>query len=118
MEDIEAAFSLLNDVLFSKSDELTKATRGFLELLKVILQEQGKASFTAREIREQLRINPNNLKRYLVELERYGYIKGNGNRYRGNYEYSIVNGQEYEQLKTSIDQHLAAILASIRNKGQ
>jgi DNA primase len=118
VEDIEAAFSLLTDVLFSKSDELTKATRGFLELLKVILREQGKTSFTAREIRGQLRINPSNLKRYLVELERYGYIKGNGNRYRGNYEYSIVNGQEYEQLKTSIDQHLKAILASIRNKGQ
>jgi len=117
-DDIEAAFALLKDALFSKSDELTKATRGFLELLKVILQEQGRTSFTAREIREQLRINPNNLKRYLVELERYGYIKGSGNRYRGNYEYSIANVQEYEQLKTSIDQHLADILATIRNKGQ
>jgi len=118
VEDIEAAFSLLKDVLFSKSDELTKATRGFLELLKVILQEQGKTSFTAREIREQLRINPNNLKRYLVELERYGYIKGSGNRYRGNYEYTISNVQEYEQLKQGIDQHLQAILTSIRNIGQ
>lgn len=37
---IEAAFSLLKDVLFSKSDELTKASRGFLELLKVLLKEQ------------------------------------------------------------------------------
>jgi DNA primase/DNA-binding MarR family transcriptional regulator len=118
VEDIEAAFSLLKDVLFSKSDELTKATRGFLELLKVILREQGKASFTAREIREQLRINPSNLKRYLVELERYGYIKGSGNRYRGSYEYSITNVQEYEQLKSSIDQHLQAILVSIRNTRQ
>jgi DNA primase len=118
VEDIEAAFSLLTDVLFSKSDELTKATRGFLELLKVILREQGKTSFTAREIRGRLRLNPSNLKRYLVELERYGYIKGNGNRYRGNYEYAITNVQEYEQLKTSIDQHLQAILASIRNKAR
>jgi predicted transcriptional regulator len=115
VEDIEAAFSLLKDVLFSKSDELTKATRGFLELLKVILREQNKTSFTAREIREQLRINPNNLKRYLVELERYGYIKGSGNRYRGNYECTISNVQEYEQLKQGIDQHLQAILAAIRN---
>jgi len=117
-EDIEAAFSLLKDVLFSKSDELTKATRGFLELLKVILREQGKTSFTAREIRECLRLNPSNLKRYLVELERYGYIKGSGNRYRGNYEYTITNVQEYEQLKSSIDQHLQAILASIRNNAR
>lgn len=117
-EDIEAAFALLKDALFAKSDELTKATRGFLELLKQVLQEQQKASFTAREIREQLRINPNNLKRYLVELERYGYIKGSGNRYRGNYEYSITHMQEYEQLTGSIDRHLADILATIRNKGQ
>jgi DNA primase/DNA-binding MarR family transcriptional regulator len=117
-DDIEAAFALLKDALFSKSDELTKATRGFLELLKTILQEQQKASFTAREIREHLRLNPNNLKRYLVELERYGYIKGSGNRYRGNYEYSITNVQEYEQLKSSIDRHLADILIAIRNKGQ
>jgi DNA primase len=117
-EDIEAAFALLKEALFSKSDELTKATRGFLELLKTILHEQGKASFTAREIREHLRLNPNNLKRYLVELERYGYIRGSGNRYRGNYEYSITNVQEYEQLTGSIDRHLADILATIRNKGQ
>jgi DNA primase len=117
-EDIEAAFALLKDALFAKSDELTKATRGFLELLKRVLQEQQKGSFTAREIREQLRINPNNLKRYLVELERYGYIKGSGNRYRGSYEYSITNVQEYEQLKSSIDRHLQAILVTIRNKEQ
>jgi DNA primase catalytic core len=117
-EDIEAAFALLKDALFAKSDELTKATRGFLELLKAILQEQQKASFTARKIREQLRINPNNLKRYLVELERYGYIKGSGNRYRGNYEYIITNVQEYEQLTSSIDRHLADILVTIRNKRQ
>jgi DNA primase len=118
VEDIEAAFGLLRDVLFSKSDELAKATRGFLELLKVILQEQGKTSFTARGIRDQLRINPNNLKRYLVELERYGYIKGSGNRYRGSYEYTITNVQEYEQLTSSIDRHLQAILTAIRNKAR
>ena len=43
--DIEAAFSLLKDVLFGKSDELTKASRTFLEGLKVLLQQQGKTSF-------------------------------------------------------------------------
>jgi DNA-binding IclR family transcriptional regulator len=84
----------------------------------VILREQGKAGFTAREIRERLRLNPNNLKRYLVELERYGLVKGSGNRYRGNYEYVITNVQEYEQLKSSIDRHLQEVLVSIRNIGQ
>jgi DNA primase len=112
-EDIEAAFNLLKDVLFSKSDELAKATRNFLEQLKVILKQQKKESFTAKELRQQLRINPSNLKRYLGELERYGYIKGNGNRYV-KYEYSITNYNEYETLKSSIDQHLQAILEKIK----
>jgi DNA primase len=116
--DIEQAFALLKDVLFSKSDELTKATREFLELVKGMLQVSKVTSFTARQIREAYRINPGNMKRYLAELLRYGYIKGSGNRYRGSYEYSIVNLQEYETLKSSIDTHLQDILAVIRKTGQ
>ena len=116
--DIEQAFALLKDVLFSKSDELTKATREFLELVKEMLQVSKATSFTARQIREAYRINPGNMKRYLAELLRYGYIKGSGNRYRGSYEYSIVNLQEYETLKSSIDAHLQEILAVIRKTGQ
>ncbi|MBL7760520.1 MAG: toprim domain-containing protein [Sediminibacterium sp.] len=111
--DIEAAFTLLKNVLFSKSDELTKATRDFLELLKRLLHESGVASFNAKQIRERLRINPSNMKRYLAELARYGYIKGSGNRYRGSYEYMIVNMEEYETLKSSIDGHLQIILDRI-----
>ena len=114
--DIEAAFMLLKDVLFSKSDELSKATRNFLEQVKVMLQQSGAGSFHARAIRESLRINPGNMKRYLAELMRYGYIKAGGNRYRGSYEYSIVNMDEYKALTSSIDQHLAGILAAIKDR--
>jgi DNA primase len=123
IEDIEAAFNLLKDVLFSKSDELTKATRDFLEKLKELSKEAGNNTFNARAIREQLRINPGSMKRYLAELMRYGYIKANGNRYRkGSYEYTIVNLDEYEALKSSVEQHLQNILQAIRDhinkKGQ
>jgi len=114
-EDISAAFGLLKEVLFSKGDELAKATRNFLELLKSLLKAEGKDSFTAKEIRERLRINPGNLKRYLSELERYGYLQGNGNRYR-HYEYCIINFNEYETLKGSIDQHLQNILITINQQ--
>lgn len=115
-EDIVAAFTLLKDVLFSKSDELTRATREFFEQLKVMQSQIGAESFSARSIRERLRINPGNLKRYLAELIRYGYIKAHGNRYRkGSYEYAIVNIGEYEALKSSIEQHLQSILESIKN---
>ncbi|WP_081161350.1 toprim domain-containing protein [Niastella populi] len=115
-EDIEAAFTLLKDVLFSKSDELTKATRNFFEQLKQLCQETGGDTFNAKAIRERLRINPGNMKRYLAELVRYGYIKANGNRYRkGSYEYSIVNITEYEALKSSVEQHLQSILEQVKN---
>jgi DNA primase len=114
--DMEAAFALLKDVLFSKSDELTKASRGFLELLKVLLKEQGKESFHAREIRQQLRIAPTTLKRHLSELERYGYIKvSRAGRY-AKYEYTIADYTEYDKLKSAIDQHLQTILDKIRSR--
>lgn len=113
IEDIESAFELLKDVLFSKSDELSQATRIFFEQLKLLLKKENKESFTSKEIRGLLKINPSNLKRYLIELDRYGFIKATGNRYR-RYEYTICNYAEYEALKSSIQQHLQTILDSIR----
>jgi DNA primase len=113
--DIEAAFMLLGDALFSKSDELTKASRLFLELLKVVLKGQGKETFNTREIRMQLRLAPTTLKRHLVELQRYGYIKTqSGNRYT-RYEYTIADYTEYDKLKSAIDGHLQAILDKIKS---
>lgn len=116
--DIEAAFRLLSDVLFTKSDELTKASRSFLEGLKVLLQRQGKTSFQAREIRQQLRLAPTTLKRYLSELERYGYLKVNRSGRYGKYEYSIADLTEYDQLRSAINQHLQAILDTIKARNQ
>jgi DNA primase len=117
IDDIESAFKLLKDVLFAKSDELSKATRDFLELLKQLSRVSGSDSFHAKSIREQLRINPGNMKRYLSELVRYGYIKANGNRYRkGSYEYTIVNTREYEALKSQIEQHLKQILETLKTQ--
>jgi DNA primase catalytic core len=116
--DIEAAFRLLSDVLFTKSDELTKASRSFLEGLKGLLQSQGKTSFQAREIRQQLRLAPTTLKRYLSELERYGYLKVNRSGRYGKYEYSIADLTEYDQLRSAINQHLQAILDTIKARHQ
>jgi DNA-binding MarR family transcriptional regulator len=116
--DIEAAFGLLSDVLFTKSDELTKASRSFLEGLKVLLHQQGKTSFQAREIRQQLRLAPTTLKRYLSELERYGYLKVNRSGRYGKYEYSIADLTEYDRLRSAIDQHLQAILDKIKARNQ
>lgn len=116
--DIEAAFILLKDVLFSKSDELTKASRTFLEGLKVLLHQQGKTSFQAREIRQQLRLAPTTLKRYLVELERYGYLKVNRSNRHAKYEYSIADPGEYDQLRSAIDRHLQEVLDQLKSRHQ
>ena len=115
ISDIEAAFALLKDVLFSKSDELTRASRNFLEGLKVLLQQQGKTHFHARDIRRQLRLAPTTLKRYLIELERYGYLKVSRHA-RTSYEYSIANHQEYDELRSAIDQHLQTLLDQIKSR--
>jgi DNA primase len=116
--DIEAAFMLLKDVLFHKSDELTQASRGFLERLKVLLKEQGRTSFQAREIRRQLRLAPTTLKRYLVELERYGYLKVSRPGRQGRYEYSVTDPTEYDQLRSAIDGQLQQVLDQIRSRSQ
>jgi energy-coupling factor transporter ATP-binding protein EcfA2 len=117
IDDIEAAFNLLKDVLFAKSDELTKAAREFLEQLKRMLHEQKQETFTAKEIRKILRLAPTTLKRYLSELERYGYIKSKGSRYV-KFEYSITDYEEYNSLKSSIDGHLQNLVEVIRKESR
>jgi uncharacterized protein YceH (UPF0502 family) len=63
----------------------------------------------------QLRLAPTTLKRHLVELQRYGYIKTqSGNRYT-RYEYTIADYTEYDKLKSAIDGHLQAILDKIKS---
>lgn len=112
-DHIRWAFKLLTEVLFRKSDELTGACRKFFEGLKTHLKAQNADIFTAAEIRKIMRLHPSNLKRYLVELERYGYIKGKGSRYRG-YQYSIVDMQEYEALTGQINADLQRIIDKVK----
>ena len=111
-EDIQISFDLLKDVLFNKSDELTKAAREFLELLKTKVKKG--ETFYTKKIRKEIRMNVSNLKRYMIELQRYDYIKiKGGSRYRG-YEYEITDYGEYENLKSSIDKRLEDILLKIK----
>lgn len=114
-QDAEYAFKLLKEVLFSKSDELTGACRKFFEQLKTWLKQEEKQSFHVSEIRKSLRLNPSNLKRYLSELSRYYYIRINGgSKYKG-FEYQVTDFQEYEQLKSDIDQKLEGIVQKIKS---
>ncbi|MGD9493440.1 MAG: CHC2 zinc finger domain-containing protein [Bacteroidales bacterium] len=112
-EDVACSFELMKDVLFSKSDELTKAAREFFERLKSTVK-QGE-SFYTKDIRRRFRINANTLKRYMRELQAYGHLKAkSGSHYRG-FEYEISDYEEYEQLRQRIDRRLEAILLKIKN---
>ncbi len=115
IDDIEAAFNLLKDVLFSKSDELTQVTRGFLEKLKLHLAESKMESFTAQQIRKVFRVEPRTIQRYIRELKQYGFIKPvSGFVHRKGFEYTITDANEYSQLRSEIDTHLQSIIEQLK----
>jgi DNA primase len=116
IEDIEAAFTLLKDVLFSKSDELTAATRSFFEKLKQHLTDNKLESFTPQQIRKAFRIEPRTIQRYIRELKQYGLVKPvSGFKHRRGFEYNVIDANEYSRLKSEIDTHLQAIIEKLRN---
>lgn len=115
IEDIEAAFSLLKDVLFSKSDELTKATRSFFEHLKSYLAGNNLENFTPQQIRKAFRIEPRTIQRYIRELKQYGLIKQiSGFKHRKGFEYAVSDTEEYSRLRSEINTHLETIMEKLR----
>ncbi|NJO24543.1 MAG: hypothetical protein HC867_00335 [Bacteroidia bacterium] len=114
-EDIEQGFYYMKDVLFSKSDELIKATREFFEKLKTYTKENELTSFKTQDIRKKFRMEPRTIQRYMKELSQYGYIKRiNGHKGRTGFEYSITDTEEFNQLKTAIDAHIEEVLKNIK----
>lgn len=116
IEDIELANELMKDVLLSKSDELTKACRGFFEGLKADLQREKKTSFYRNEVREWKRINPNNLRYYLKQLVQYGYLNIIGNHKHNGHEYEISKLEEYQNLSGNLCNVLDSALEAIKKQ--
>lgn len=117
LEDIALANELLKEVLLAKSDELTKACRDFLEMLKALLIKEKKHSFFKNEIREATRINPHTLKKYLQQLSFFGYIKTvGGDKYKAGYEYEITKKDEYTNLKNAVETALDKALQDLKAK--
>lgn len=115
LEDIVLANALLDDVLLAKSDELTKACRDFLETLKSLLIKEKKQSFFRSDVRSWTRINPDNLRYYLSQLNKYGYIKVvGGNKYKTGFEYEITDREEYTRLSSSVQTALDKALEQLR----
>jgi DNA primase catalytic core len=117
LEDIEWTNLLLKDVLLAKSDELSAECRSFFERLKQWVKTAQKTSFFASQIRESFRMNPNNLKYYLIQLVRYGYVKPvGGDKYKRGYEYEISNFEDYNKLNSNILNVFDEVLAKIKNQ--
>ena len=113
IEDIEQANRLLKDVLLAKSDELTKACRRFLELIRVYLKSEKRDSFYSGDLRIKYRIAPTTLKRHLSDLRKYGYVKiVSGSKSKG-YEYELEEIGEMtrleSRLQTAFDEALERI---------
>lgn len=119
LEDIQLANELLKEVLLAKSDELTKACRDFLETLKSFLHKEKKVSFFRSDVRNSMRINPDNLRYYLSQLNKYGYIKiVGGNKHKTGFEYEITDKEEYIRLSNSVQTALDKALEGLKEPGK
>ena len=113
-EDIEIAFKLLRDVLFRKSDELSGACRKFYDWLQSWAKGKGVTKFFARDIREDKRIHPRTLTRYLEELRMFGRLEITGGRkQRVGYEYGLATWKNDERLQDRIDEWIEATVKEI-----
>jgi ABC-type dipeptide/oligopeptide/nickel transport system ATPase component len=114
LEDIAEANKLMKQILLRKSDELNNACRSYLEQLKTYLQQNKRSAFTSKEIRQALRINASNQKRYMLQLFINGYIKkSTGSKAKG-FMYEVVSYEEYAKLQNSISNVLDEILHKLQ----
>ena len=111
--DIEVANHLLKDVLLAKSDELAKATRRFLDLIQTYLKREKRDSFYSGELRKAYRISPATVKRQLLTLRRYGYLKVVGGSKSKGYEYELIPQAENhrQSVENALDEALNKIKA-------
>lgn len=109
-EDIEAAFVLLSDTLFRKSDELSGACRSLLEWISANVQ----GSFTAQSIRQRLRMAPRTLNRYLAELTAYGYlVQDKKKKHSAGYLYTVAS-EAGNDLPEAIARQVAHVIERVR----
>ena len=72
-----------------------------------------KSAFTNKEVRQVIRINPSNQKRYMVQLQDYDYVQKIEGEKGKTHHYEITNLEEYEQLKEGISSILDKIFVQI-----
>jgi DNA primase len=109
-EDIEAAFVLLSDTLFRKSDELSGTCRSLLDWIRA----NEKGSFTAQAIRKRLRMAPRTLNRHLAELTAYGYVvQDKKKKHSAGYLYTVASDQAND-LPEAIARQIAQVMEKVK----
>jgi hypothetical protein len=102
IEDIQEANALMKPILLRKSDELSGATRGYFEQLKVHLQSSHQSIFTNSSIRSALRIPLSTVKRHHAVLLQAGYIRQVEHSRAKAHQYEVLTYEEYVQLQQRI----------------
>jgi len=113
LEDIAAANGLMKEALIRKSDPLNQPCRKYFEWLKMWCKAEEKSSFTNKQIRQSLRINPSNQKRYMIQLQAYDYVQKVRGEKGKTHHYEITDLQEYEKLQKGVGSILDEILKKL-----
>ena len=98
---------------------MSAACRNFYERLKRWVEEEGKGSFKRKEVRLAFRIHPSKLKRYMLELERYGVLKQIGGNRQLGYDYQPVDGaggEDYVALSNRVSGVLSSLLLQLKQE--
>ena len=110
----------MTDVLFRKADELSGAAREFYQFVSdksrkfTDPKRNGGKGFYARNVREENRIHPRTLNRYLNELAEYGLLQiTGGNKNTTGYSYKLVKNRSYEALQKSIDGQIEKVVQAV-----
>ena len=117
LEDIAEANELMKNILLKKADELGYATRKYFEQLKNYLQNSpsgdGGKTFVNSSIRKVFREHPSKQKRFMIELQQYGFIKKiDGDKKKG-FVYEVVSNEEYNKLQQMINTALDDVLTKL-----
>jgi len=114
IEDIEQANKLMKEVLLRKSDDLNGVTRNYFEQLKGWLKQEKKIAFTNASVRQALKVNASNQKRYMIALQEWGLVdKVKGNQKNG-YAYQVNTFEDQSQRNMRIEAVMDEIVKNLR----
>jgi DNA primase len=118
-EDCALAFQLMFDCILIKLDELDGSLRQLYEQLKEWVKTNSNGTlqgftFTQREVRQDLNINNQSLKRYINDLLELEYIQlKTGGKQGSTNRYELVYWDDYGKMKAGLKEEMKEKLAQL-----